>query len=451
MELMQTVMDGISRLGVSFMLPVVVILLSLLLKISFGKALKSGLLIGAGFVGINLIIEMMNTGLGEAAAEMSRRFGLGLSVVDIGWQGAAPMVWASPIAAAAIPVAVLVNVAMVLLKLTRTVNIDIWNIWHMTFTGAIAYAVTGNFLIGILGVAVHGAVSYKLGDLWAPYIEEYFELEGMTVPHGTSSYMAPVACVVELVIGRIPVLKEIDFSAEKLQEKVGALAEPVVIGTILGAVIGILAGYPLYDALPLGVEMGAVMALMPKIVSFIMQGLTPLSQRIRDILSRHFGNEGISIGLDPSVLLGDPQVVAAGLLFIPLTLILAVLVPGNRVLPFGDLATISFFVAISVAVHHGNLFRTLISGSIIMYVTIWIANQTIPWMNALSRITDTVSASGKVAALDQGGCPITYIYTQLFTRENIGGFLAIGIGYLLCIGAAVICSKKEKEKIEEIR
>ena len=188
MELMQTVMDGISRLGVSFMLPVVVILLSLLLKISFGKALKSGLLIGAGFVGINLIIEMMNTGLGEAAAEMSRRFGLGLSVVDIGWQGAAPMVWASPIAAAAIPVAVLVNVAMVLLKLTRTVNIDIWNIWHMTFTGAIAYAVTGNFLIGILGVAVHGAVSYKLGDLCAPYIEEYFELEGMTVPHGTSSY-----------------------------------------------------------------------------------------------------------------------------------------------------------------------------------------------------------------------------------------------------------------------
>lgn len=450
MELIQTVMDGISRLGVSFMLPVVVILLSLILKISFGKALKSGLLIGAGFVGINLIVEMMNTGLGEAAAKMSRRFGLGLSVVDIGWQGASPMAWASPIAAAAIPVAVLVNVAMVLLGLTRTVNIDIWNIWHMTFTGAIAYAATGNLLVGILGVAVHGAVSYKFGDLWAPYIEKYFELDGMTVPHGTSSYMAPIACGVELVINRIPILRDIDFSAEKLQEKVGTLAEPVVIGTILGSVIGILAGYPLYDALPLGVEMGAVMVLMPKIVSFIMQGLTPLSQRIRDILSRHFGSEGISIGLDPSVLLGDPQVVAAGLLFIPLTLILAVLVPGNRVLPFGDLATISFFIAISVAVHHGNLFRTLISGSIIMYVTIWIANQTIPWMSALSRITDTVSASGKVAALDQGGCPITYIYTQLFTRENIGGFLIIGISYLLCIGAAVVCSGKEKENTEEI-
>ena len=41
------------------------------------------------------------------------------------------------------------------LKGVKTVNIDIWNIWHMTFTGAIAYAVTGNFAIGIGGVVVH--------------------------------------------------------------------------------------------------------------------------------------------------------------------------------------------------------------------------------------------------------------------------------------------------------
>ena len=450
MDLIHTVMNEISQLGISSMLPVVVVLLSLILKISFGKALRSGLLIGAGFVGINLIVNMMNTGLGEAAAKMSERFGLGLSVIDIGWQGASPMAWASPVAAAAIPVAVLVNVVMVLLKLTKTVNIDIWNIWHMTFTGAIAYAATGNFFIGILGVAVHGAVSYKLGDFWAPYIEDYFELEGMTVPHGTSAYMAPIACAVELLISRIPILKDIDFSAEKFQEKAGAFAEPVVIGTVLGAVIGLLAGYPLHEVLPLGVEMGAVMVLMPKIVSFIMQGLTPLSQRIRDILSRRFGSEGVSIGLDPSMLLGDSQVVAAGLLFIPLTLVIAVLVPGNRVLPFGDLATISFFIAISVAIHHGNLFRTLISGSIIMYVTIWIANQTIPWMQALSRITDTVTGIGKIAALDQGGSPITYIYTQLFARENIPGLLVIGIGYLLCIGASVICSGNQKRNMEEL-
>ena len=47
----------------------------------------------------------------------------------------------------------------------------------MTFTGAIAYAVTGNFAVGILGVVIHAAISYKLGDLWAPILSDYFELD----------------------------------------------------------------------------------------------------------------------------------------------------------------------------------------------------------------------------------------------------------------------------------
>lgn len=67
--------------------------------------------------------------------------------------------------------------------------------------------------------------------------------------------------------------------------------------------------------------------------------------------------------------------VSASLIFIPLTILIAVCVPGNQVLPFGDLATIGFFVAMAVAVHRGNLFRTLISGVIIMSITLWIATQ----------------------------------------------------------------------------
>ncbi|WP_319941314.1 PTS transporter subunit IIC, partial [Klebsiella pneumoniae] len=50
--------------------------------------------------------------------------------------GSSPMTWASQIALVAIPIAILVNVAMLLTRMTRVVNVDIWNIWHMTFTGA---------------------------------------------------------------------------------------------------------------------------------------------------------------------------------------------------------------------------------------------------------------------------------------------------------------------------
>lgn len=223
-------------MGASVMLPIVIAVISICMGVKAGKAIRSGLMIGVGFVGLGLIVDMMNVELGSAAQAMSERFGLTLSVVDIGWPGMSPITWASNIATIAIPIAIVVNVIMLVLKLTKTVNIDIWNIWHMTFTGAIAYAVTGNFWIGILGVVVHAAIAYKLGDIWAPLMADYFELDGITVPHGTSAYMAPVACAIDAVIDKIPGLNKIDITADKLQEKVGVLGEPIVIGGILGTV-----------------------------------------------------------------------------------------------------------------------------------------------------------------------------------------------------------------------
>lgn len=443
------VINYIVDMGASVMIPIVIAILSIIVGVKVGKAIRSGLMIGVGFVGLNLIVNMMNDNLGPAAQAMSERFGLSLKVVDIGWPGASPMTWASSIATVAIPIAIGVNIVMLLLKMTRTVNIDIWNIWHMTFTGAIAYAVTGNFLFGILGVIVHAVITYKLGDLWAPLMTDYFELDGLTCPHGTSATMAPYACFVDWVIDKIPGIRKIDINADKLQEKVGVLAEPVVIGAILGTVIGFLAGYSPKKALPLGISMAAVMVLMPKVVKCIMDGLMPLSEKAKEIMNSKFEGEQFYIGLDPAILLGDSQVVTAGLIFIPLTLLIAVLIPGNRVLPFGDLATISFFIAIAVAVHKGNLFRTLISGSFIMAVTIWISNQTIPWMTALGR--QTGETNGKlIAALDQGGNPITYIYTQIVTRQNVRGLLAIGIMYAVMILFAIQTSKKRAEKLRVV-
>lgn len=424
-------------MGAEFMLPAVVILLSIFVGVRPGKALKCGLLIGASFVGINLIVTMMNEELGPAARAMSERFGLSLNTIDIGWQGASPIAWASGISAAGVLIAVGVNFLMLVFRLTKTVNIDIWNIWHMIFTGAIAWSATENIWIGFTGIAFHAAITYKLGDLWAPYIADYFELEGLTVPNGSAAYMAPVACLVDLVIEKIPGLNRIDLSLEDLQEKAGFLAEPIVMGGILGCAIGFLAGYPLNEILPLGIEMSAVMMLMPKIVKCIMEGLLPLSERAKALLSEKFGSSEVYIGLDPAILLGDSQVVTAGLIFIPLTLLLAVIVPGNRVLPFGDLATISFFIAIAVAIHRGNLFRTLISGSLIMYMTIWITDQTIPWLTDLAAETGMLGRSNEIAAMDQGGCPITYLYTEFFVHENLPGMCIIFLIYGLCLAAAV--------------
>ena len=449
MGIVGDVINYIIDMGASAMLPLVIAILSIIVGVKVGKAVRAGLMVGVGFVGLDLIVTLMNDNLGPAAQKMSENFGLSLNVVDIGWPGMSPITWASSIATVAIPVAIAVNIIMLVLKLTKTVNVDIWNIWHMTFTGAIAYAVTGNFAIGIAGVIVHAIFAYKFGDLYAPLMEDYFELDSITVPHGTSTYLAPIACTIDAIIDKIPGLNKIDFSLENLQEKVGVLAEPIVIGGILGGIVGLLAGYDFAGAFQLAIKMSAVMVLMPKITKCIMEGLMPLSERMKEILTKRSGDSEFYIGLDPAILLGDSDVVTAGLIFIPLTLLIAVIVPGNVILPFGDLATIGFFIAIAVAVHKRNLFRTLISGSCIMFLTIWVANQAIPWTTALAQSVNLTGGASQIAALDQGGCPITYLFTQLFTQENMLGFAVIGVLYIICMVFTVRLSKKRAAALKE--
>ncbi|EFZ58315.1 putative phosphotransferase D-arabitol specific component IIC [Escherichia coli LT-68] len=169
---------------------------------------------------------------------------------------------------------------------------------------------------------------------------------------------------------------------------------------------------------------------MPRVIKPIMDGLTPIAKQARSRLQAKFGGQEFLIGLDPALLLGHTAVVSASLIFIPLTILIAVCVPGNQVLPFGDLATIGFFVAMAVAVHRGNLFRTLISGVIIMSITLWIATQTIGLHTQLAANAGALKAGGMVASMDQGGSPITWLLIQVFSPQNIPGFIIIGAIYL---------------------
>lgn len=420
-------------LGPAVMLPIVIFIVALILGQSFGKALKCGLSIGIGFIGIGLVIGLMLSNLAPAAKAMSANFGLSMNVIDIGWPGAAPMTWASSIALVAIPIAILVNIIMLTLRMTRVVNIDIWNIWHFAFTGAIINIATGSYALGVLGVALHAAYAYKIGDWFAPVTEEYFGLEGIAMPHGDSGWFAPISVPVNWLLDRIPVIRDIDINLEHFQ-KFGALGDPSIMGGVLGVIIGILAGYDLRGILTLGVQMAAVIILMPQVVKHIMAGLMPVSETAKSVLKKRFKNSTFYIGLDCALLLGDPSVVAASLLFIPITIFIAAIVPGNQILPFGDLPTIGFFIALAVGVHKGNLFRTLITGIIVMFMAIWISNQMIGLHTILGENAGQISAGvSQVASLDQGGSPITYILSQIMHNTDMGGLLIIGISYIFCI------------------
>lgn len=454
MQGLLNIIQYIVDLGAAVMLPIVIFVLGIILKQGVGKSLKSGLTIGVGFIGIGLVVDLLNKNLGPAAQAMAERFNLNLSVVDLGWPGTSPFAWASDMGLVAIPVAILVNVIMIALKQTKVVNVDIWNIWHMAFTGAIVRVATGSYVFGIIAVAIHAAIAYKFGDMYRDVTDDYFGLEGIAIPHGTSSYMGVFAKPIDDLLDKIPVIKDIRIDGETLDSKLGAIGDPTVMGALLGLIIGLLAGYSLPDALLLAVQMSAVMLLMPMVVKFIMQGLMPISDAAKKILDKRYEGKGYAIGMDPALLLGDSQVIAAGLLFIPITILIAAIVPGNRVLPFGDLATIGFFIAMAVAIHGGNIFRTLFSGSFIMFITIWISNQMVELQTQLGINVGLVEQGNLVGSLDQGGSPITYILAKGLNLEFTVGLLVIFVLYVAAFAYTYISYKKKtlnknNELIEE--
>ncbi|WP_341783650.1 PTS transporter subunit IIC, partial [Streptococcus agalactiae] len=52
------------------------------------KAFISGVTVGIGFVGLNMVVDLLGNSLGPAAQAMVKRFGLHLTTIDVGWPAA---------------------------------------------------------------------------------------------------------------------------------------------------------------------------------------------------------------------------------------------------------------------------------------------------------------------------------------------------------------------------
>ena len=147
------------------------------------------------------------------------------------------------------------------------------------------------------------------------------------------------------IFDKIPGVRDIDINTDTLQKKFGVFGEPILVGTVIGLVIGVLAYWDGGDVaasitkvLSLGVSLGAVLVLIPKMAALLMEGLLPISDAASTFVNKHFKNRGkIYIGLDSAVGVGHPVTLAISFILVPLCIFLAVILPGNKVLPFADL------------------------------------------------------------------------------------------------------------------
>ncbi|MGJ7920070.1 PTS galactitol transporter subunit IIC [Neobacillus sp. LXY-4] len=392
-------------LGPTVILPIAIVLLGLLFKTGFKKAFKSGIIIGIGFVGINLVIGLLVDNLGPAAQAMVERFGLNLTVIDTGWPSAAALSWASPVAAILIPICLAVNILLLMMKFTKTLDIDIWNYWHFIAAGATGYIVTGSWWFAILCAVIYEIAVLYVADKTAPMVSKFYGLEGISLPTGSTAAFGPIGILVGMLVEKIPGIKNLHADPEHIQKRFGVFGEPMMMGLVLGLVIGALAGYEVGEVLKVGISMGAVMMLLPRMVKILMEGLIPISEAAREFLHKRYGDREIYIGLDAALAVGHPSVMATALLLVPVTLFLAVVLPGNKVLPFGDLATIPFYIAFVVGSRKGNIIHSLIAGVVMVALSLYMATDfaEVHTLMMEGAKFDMPAGATQISSLDLGG------------------------------------------------
>ncbi len=383
MELISAFLD----LGPSVMMPIVFFILALLFGVKPGQAFKSGMLVGIGFEGISLIIGLLLSSLGPATQDMVRRFGLSLNVLDVGWPVAAKIGWSSPLVPFVVFGGLALNVLLLLVRFTKTVNIDIFNYWLILLPATMVYATTNSIVLGCGAAFTLLIISLFIADRTAPLIQKTYNLKGVSFAHSTTAMYAPVGYLVNAVIEKIPGLRDVDANPESINRRFGVLGEPLSLGIILGIGLGILAGWNLGRILQLGVKMSAIMVLLPAMIGVLVQGLVIVRDAAEISLKKRFPNRDFYIGLDTALIIGEPAVLATGLLMIPMTLLLAMILPGNKVLPFVDLASLLFLVPMAAPFCKNNIVRCLICAAVISVITLYAASDMAPAYTAAAKLT----------------------------------------------------------------
>ena len=420
------IIDYFLSLGSTVFVPLVLIVIGIALGQGVLRSIRSGITVGIGFIGLNLAISLISNTLEPAVSKIVERFSINLTVIDIGSGAAAGVAFSSVVGALIIPAVFILNVLLLLIGFTKTMNIDIFNYSHYAFTGAVVHLMTGSIVIAMGASLIQATWSLLSADYSANQVQEALGVEGISIPQGYAASTVPIFTALDKIYNRIPFLRDSKLDLSHLQQRIGMFGDPVIIGAALGTILALLAGYNFVDGANLLMGVVAIMVLFPRMVKIIVEGLLPISESAKVFFNKHFKGKEVFIGLDSALTLGLPTTQIVGTMLIPVTLILAVILPGNKVLPLGDLAFAAFFTCMATIIHKGNILKTIISGvinmAIILYISTWFAQ----YFTKLAANSGAVGIKGETTALWNGN-----IFDIIIAK--IGSFGVIGIVILMII------------------
>lgn len=371
-------------LGVSVMMPIIITILGVVFGRKLSVSFKAGLTVGIGFIGINVMSGVMMNAITPVTKALVERYNFSLTATDIGWGIGSSIAWGTPVVPFVFIAIIATNIIMLMFNLTKTMDVDIWNYWQPLFIASALYLTTGSMILAVLSAVINMAVIFKLADWTQKDVSEVLGLEGISLPALQTTGWAVLGYPMNWLLDKIPGINKINWTTEKIQQKLGIFGEPMMMGLIIGGLLSAVAGMSVADILTTAVSIAASLVLIPRMVSLLMDGLIVISEAAQEFMEKRFEGREIHIGLDAALGIGHPFVLSLGLLMIPITLVLAFILPGNKTMPLADLTALPFYMIFAILPSKGNLFRGVITGIFIAAITLYISGIAAPIMTGLA-------------------------------------------------------------------
>lgn len=451
--MLKSIVQYILDLGPGVFLPIIMIIIGLIVRMKFTKALSAALTLGVAFIGMSVILNFMFGAISPAAQAFVKHTGLKLNAIDLGWTPVSAISWAWPYAFLMFPIQIVINLIMLAFKWTDCLNIDMWNVWNKVLTCVLVQGVTGSLTLAFIVGAIEVVLELKNADLLHNQVYEVTKIPGISLPHAlglTAVVLAPLNRLLDF----IPGINKLNIDSETLKEKLGVFGENHILGFIIGVLIAVFARYNLKDTLTLGVSSAAALTLFPMVATLFITALLPISDAAGDFMKKRFPGREFYIGLDWPFLAGQPSLWVTTILLVPIILVMAIILPGNIVLPFGGILNICF-AAIAVVITGGNLIRMLILGIISTPLYMYVATYFAPMITNLAKNVNTIKIpAGQLITWNGMEAPeFRYVFSMaanMFKGVILPGLPLLIIYVLLYWWYFKYMVKKEKEAAERI-
>lgn len=420
-EISNKIFQPLIDLGGPAMMFIVLTLLSLVMRVKFTKALEGGIKLAIALTAMGGIISILTGAFTPALQEFVKSTGIELSVTDVGWAPLATITWGSVYTLYFLFILVVVNIIMLVLNKTDTLDVDIFDVWHLSIIGLIVmYYSNNNLMVATVLVVFIGVLKFINADLMKPTFNNLLNMpeSNPTTTTHLNFMINPIIMIFDKFFDKcLPFVDKYDFDAATLNKRIGFWGSKFAIGCYLGVFVGLLGKQSPKDILTLSFTGGMCLELFSLIGSWFIAAVEPLSQGITNFMSKKFEGRKFNIGIDWPFLASRAEIWAAANVLAPILLIEALIIPGNKVLPLGGIIAMGLTPALLV-VTRGKLIRMIIIGACMLPV----------FLLSGTAISEFVTKTAQAVGAFPTGISQSAFITHSTLEGPVEKFIAITLG-----------------------